>query len=232
MDTQKLLRNTLIFGTIAFMAAFIALTVNSLSQITSTRTAELTDQVVAGKRTWQFKNCQDCHTLYGIGGYWAPELTKEASRRDASFLTSWIGDPQVLKPDTTMPNQNLTNQQVLDLVAFLQWVDKTNTNDWPPTPLELSPTGTSTSTGLSGAMLFQQLGCSACHMINGQGASGPGPDLSHIGSQPYDNLPNTPAFLNSWIQDPKAEKPDTIMPTIPMTDAQRQALVDYLTSLT
>lgn len=224
---HKYLRNTLIFGTIAFMVAFIALTINSLAQITSTRTGELTDQVVSGKRIWQFRNCQDCHTIYGIGGYWAPELTKEASRRDTVFLTAWLANPAAVKPGTTMPNQRLSGQQVLDLIAFLQWVDKTNTNDWPPAPMVLGE-GTS---GLSGPLVFQQLGCPACHMINGQGAPGPGPDLSHIGSQPYDNLPNTRDFLNSWLQNPQAEKPGTTMPAIPMSNAQRQALVEYLTNL-
>ncbi len=226
---QRFLRNTLIAGTVLMMVAMAALTVNSLQQITAVRTPALTDQVVAGKRAWQFKNCQDCHTLYGIGGYWAPELTKEASRRDASFLTSWMADPQAVKPGTTMPNQNLSPQQVQDLVAFLAWVDKTNTNDWPPAPLGLG--GGGTSTALSGALLFQQLGCSACHRINGQGAAGPGPDLSHIGSQPYDALPNTADFLDKWLANPAAQKPGTTMPAVPMSDAQRVALVQYLVGL-
>jgi nitric oxide reductase subunit C len=228
LKLQSFLRNTLIIGTIILMAVFIALTVDTLRQVTSTRTAELTDQVVAGKRDWQFKNCQDCHTLYGIGGYWAPELTKEASRRDASFMDSWIADPQAVKPGTTMPNQRLSSQQVLDLVAFLQWVDKTNTNNWPPAPLVFT---TPSSTGLSGPLLFQQLGCNSCHMINGQGSSGPGPNLSKIGSQPYDSLSNSADFLDKWLQNPRAQKPSTSMPAISMTDAQRQALVQYLTGL-
>lgn len=225
---QRLLRNVLIYGTILFVAVLIGLTANSLAQVTSSRTAKLTDQVVAGKRVWQHKNCDDCHTIYGIGGYFAPELTKEATNRDAAFLTAWLADPQAVKPGTTMPNQHLTAQQVLDVVAFLQWVSQTNTNNWPPAPLA---GGGGQATGLSGALLFQQKGCTACHMINGQGASGPGPNLSHIGSQPYDQLPNTPDYLNKWIQNPQAQKPGTAMPSIPMTDSERNALVQYLTGL-
>ena len=222
---QRYLKNILIFGTIILMAVFIGLTVNSLAQITSTRTGDLTDQVVSGKRVWQFRNCGDCHTIYGIGGYWAPELTKVASRRDAAYLTAWLGNPEAMKPGTTMPDQKLNGQQVQDLVAFLGWVDKTNTNNWPPEPMVLG------GGSLSGFLLFQQMGCPACHMINGQGAPGPGPDLSHIGGQPYDALPNTLDFLDRFIKNPQAEKPGTSMPAISMTDAQRQAIVEYLSGL-
>lgn len=226
--SEKVLRRTLIFGTIIFVAVLLVGSVISLSKVTSTRTEPVSDNVVAGKRIWEIRICQDCHTLLGIGGYWAPELTKEADRRDAAFLTAWLKDPQAVKPGTTMPNQDLSDQQVSDTIAFLQWVSQINTNNWPPQPL-----GATSSVGGTpqGALLFQQMGCPACHRINGQGAAGPGPDLSHIGSQPYDQLSNTPDFLYRWIEDPKSIKPTTIMPTIPMTPEQRLAIVQYLIGL-
>ena len=39
------------------------------------------------------------------------------------------------------------------------------------------------------------------------------------------------AILYKWIEDPKAIKPATIMPTIPMTAEERLAIVQYLTGL-
>ncbi len=224
--SEKLLRRVLVYGTIAFVLALAGGSIFSLRQVTTGRTAPVTDNVTAGKHVWEQRICQDCHTLLGIGGYWAPELTKEAERRDATYLTSWLKDPQAVKPGTTMPNQRLSGQQVSDVIAFLQWVDKIDTNKWPPTPKAGGSGGTP-----QGALLFQQLGCIGCHRINGQGAPGPGPDLSHIGSTPYDQLSNTPDFLYKWIEDPAAIKPGTIMPTIPMTPEQRLAIVQYLISL-
>ncbi len=226
--SQKTLRNILIFGTLSFALILIGMTVHSLAQVSSVRTAELTDQVVNGKRIWQQRNCDDCHTILGIGGYFAPELTKEAERRDSAFLSAFLKNPQSAKPGTTMPDQRLSDAQVQDLIAFFQWVSKIDTNDWPPQPLG-APAGTGVTA--PGALLFQQKGCSGCHQVNGQGASGPGPDLSHIASQPYDQLSNTPEFLSQWLQNPAALKPTTTMPAVPLTDAERQALVDYLTSL-
>jgi cytochrome c oxidase subunit 2 len=68
-------------------------------------------------------------------------------------------------------------------------------------------------------------------MIDGQGAAGPGPDLSHIGAQPYDGLGNTPAYLARFLADPAAEKPGTQMPKVPLSQAELDSLVHFLVSL-
>ncbi len=254
--SEKTLRSIFVIGTILFLLILGGMTVNTLAQVASARTAQLTDEVVAGKQVWQSKNCNDCHTILGIGGYYAPELTKTFNRRGAAWLTAFLKNPQQVMPATMMPNQNLTDVQVGEVVAFFQWVSVIDTNGWPPQPMaaaqaavpmvgnpatpSAAPTGnapraseTVASTGtpsLSGAALFQSKGCSSCHRINGQGGTD-SPDLSHIGSVPYDALSNTPEFLSKWLENPQAQKPDALMPAIPMSAAERDALVQYLTSL-
>lgn len=266
--SEKMLRNIFIVGTLLFLAVLGLMTVDSLTQVVSARTAQLTDQVVAGKQVWQSKNCNDCHTILGIGGYYAPELTKTFNRRGAAWLRAFMKDPGKVIPGTTMPNQNLSDTQVENLVAFFQWVSLIDTNGWPPQPLNapkasvpppapaevpaalptpasssappVAPSGNAPAApgsaaaagtpSLSGAALFQSKGCSGCHRINGQGGTD-SPDLSRIGSVPYDGLPNTPEFLSKWIENPQAQKPDALMPAIPMSAAERDALVQYLSSL-
>lgn len=253
--SEQALRNIFVFGTLLFLLILAAMTVDSLSQVASARTAQLTDQVVAGKVVWQNKNCNDCHTILGIGGYYAPEMTKEFNRRGVAWLKAYLKDPQKVLPNATMPNQNLTDQQAQDLVAFFQWVSLIDTNDWPPQPLNVQkaaavapapavpqpaaqPTTSSSSAApvptptpaLSGAVVYQDKGCDGCHVINGQGGRS-GPDLSHIGSQPYDGLPNTAEFLGKYLEDPQAQNAGALMPPVPMTAAERDALVQYLTSL-
>jgi nitric oxide reductase subunit C len=193
------------------------------------RTPPLTDQVVAGKRIWQSKNCNDCHTILGIGGYYAPELTKAFDRRGVAWLRNWLLDPLSMDPVASMPNQELDASQAEALAAFLEWVSQIDTNDWPPDPLGVSASAGSEQP--AGARLFDQKGCSGCHQINGRGTSGPGPDLSRIGAMPYDDLPNTPEFLALWLADPAAQKPDTLMPRIQLSEAEIQILAEYLTSL-
>lgn len=226
MMSEKVLRNIFIFGTLAFLVVLVIMSRDSLSQVVSGRTPALTAAVVSGKRVWQGRNCNDCHTVLGIGGYYAPDLTKVVERRDAAWLGRWLANPQAVSAAATMPDQRLAAAEVTSLVAFLQWVDGVNTNDWPPRPR----LGLGAET-VDGAMVFQQKGCPACHAIGGQGPARLGPDLSRIGSTPYDALPNTPEFLAKWLDDPQGQKPGTLMPHIPLAPAERDALVRYLTSL-
>jgi nitric oxide reductase subunit C len=228
--SEKRLRNVFVFGTVLFLLVLFGMTINTLAQVNSTRTPQVTDQVVAGKQTWQSRNCNDCHTILGIGGYFAPELTKVVDRRGAAWLRSWLWDPLAVDPKATMPNQNLSGAEIENLVSFFTWVNGVDTNGWPPQPMAAG-LGAGGAGGPSGALLFQQKGCSGCHRVNGQGAAGPGPDLSRIGSQPYDGLPNTPEFRALWLADPPAQKPGTLMPKTPMTQSERDALVQYLVGL-
>jgi len=232
--SEKALRNLYLFGTLFFLIVLGVMSADSLSQVRQSRQPALTADVVAGKQIWQSKNCNDCHTILGIGGYFAPEMTKIATMRDPAWLTSFLLDPQAVKPGTSMPNQMLSAVQAGQVVSFFEWVAQVDTNGWPPQPLGLAggaAAGSSQNPVTVGQQVYAQKGCSACHMINGVGAAAPGPDLSKIGSQPYAGMPNDPASLTLWLQDPPAFKPGTTMPRIPMTDAEIEALVAYLTSL-
>ena len=226
--TEKQLARIFGWGTAAFVIVLAGMSVDTLGKVTRGRTPPLTDQVVAGKATWQRKNCNDCHTILGIGGYFAPDLTKVAGRRDDVWMARWLFQPQAVKPGTTMPDQRLTAEEAQQLAAFLRWVHGIDTNDWPPSPVGAGSAGAGLA---AGALLFQQKGCSACHVVGGRGVVGVGPDLSRIGAEPYDALPNTPEFLARWLEDPPAQKPGTTMPRVPLTADETQALVEYLVSL-
>ncbi len=225
--TERFWRNVFVFGSLLSLIALIALSVNSLNQVVSSKTAPVTAQVASGKQTWQLRDCNDCHTILGIGGYFAPALTKVIDRRGASWINAWLQNPKAVNAVATMPNQNLTASQINDVVAFLAWVGKIDTNGWPPKPI----TNMGGSTGPTGDVLFEQKGCTACHMINGKGAQGPGPNLSHIASQPYDSLSNSPDFLAKWLADPSAQKPGTLMPNFNLSQQEINALVVYLSGL-
>ena len=226
--TERSLQRTFIWGTAVFLLILAGMTVDSLHKVNAGRTPVVTDQVARGKYVFQRKNCNDCHTILGIGGYYAPELTKVADRRDAAWLTAFLADPQAAKPGTTMPDQKLSAADVADLVAFFDWVRHIDTNGWPPEPLARLGTAASRPTP-PGA--WQAKGCAGCHMVDGQGAAGPGPDLSHIATTPYDGLANTAEFLSKWLADPAAVKPGTTMPKLPLAPAELDSLVRYLVAL-
>jgi len=226
--TEKALQRTFVGGTVVFLVVLAAMTADSLHQVNAARTPLVTDQVAHGKYVFQRKNCNDCHTILGIGGYYAPDLTKVSERRDTSWLRAFLADPQAAKPGTTMPSQRLAAADVADLVAFFDWVRHIDTNGWPPKPLGSIAVAAGRPTP-PGA--WQGKACGGCHMIDGQGASGPGPDLSHIGSTPYDALANTPEFLARWLADPPGTKPGTLMPKLPLSQAELDSLVSYLVAL-
>lgn len=212
------LRNILIAATVFVLGLILVVRRGSLSDFIPRDTPALAADAAAGEHVWQGKDCNGCHSILGSGGDRAPDLTKVIERRDPVWLARWLADPQAVKPGTAMPKPALAAADVTGLVAFFRWVGGVNTRVAAVTD------------SATGAGLFKQKGCSACHRLGGKGTS-IGPDLSRIGGTPYDGLPNTPEFLAKWLDNPQAQKAGTMMPRLPMTPAERDALVSYLTSL-
>jgi cytochrome c oxidase subunit 2 len=86
-----------------------------------------------------------------------------------------------------------------------------------------------------GAQLFQTRGCAGCHAIQGTPAQGKvGPNLTHFASRTTiagSIMTNTTANLRSWLKDPPAHKPGSIMPNLGLNDHELDVLVAYLQSL-
>ncbi|MBI1361110.1 MAG: cytochrome c oxidase subunit II [Alphaproteobacteria bacterium] len=78
--------------------------------------------------------------------------------------------------------------------------------------------------------------CAACHTVSGTPAGGiVGPNLGHFASRSTlaaGSIPNDADHLRKWIADPQAIKPGVRMPAVPLTTADRDAVVAYLESLT
>jgi nitric oxide reductase subunit C len=211
-----------VWGTVISAVIFLALTYDSLVKMPQRTQEEKIDfHVAAGKWVWQKYNCNDCHTILGIGGYYAPDVTKVMSYRDADWATRFIKDPQAVWPaERKMPNLHLKDQEIADVIAFLTWVNGIDTNDWPPKPMVAAATGVKPGEGL-----YKVQGCSACHRIGGVGGT-IGPDLSGVGRR------RGKAWILQQLTDPKSHDPNSIMPSfakLPQKD--REDIADYLASL-
>ncbi len=66
--SESRLRALFVGGTVVFLILLVAMSVDSLRQVQAGRTPALTAEVAAGKQAWSRKNCNDCHTILGIGG--------------------------------------------------------------------------------------------------------------------------------------------------------------------
>ena len=214
-------------GTMISLMLFLGLTVDTHRQVQAlTHANQLDDQVVAGKRVWQKYNCNDCHTILGFGGYYAPDMTKVYWRRGEEGIKAVVKDPESYTTWRKMPHLPVTEQELVELVAFLKWTSEIDNNDWPPQDAKLRRTvQTAAAMGVSpGATLFKDKGCFACHRLNGTGGT-LGPDLTHVGAE------LNRATIEKILQDPKSVNPKTIMPTPDLNQAERDQLAGFLAGL-
>ena len=88
------------------------------------------------------------------------------------------------------------------------------------------------SPGGDGERVFLSNICVNCHTIRGTAAAGTaGPDLTHVASRATIGagvLPTDVARMRAWLADPQRYKPGSLMPSVPLSDADLDALAAYL----
>jgi len=123
--------------------------------------------IAAGARIFR-SHCADCHGPVGEGGK-GPNLT-------TGIFFHGSGEAEIFRnitdgiPGTAMPGVFFSDNQVWQLVAFVRSLSQR------PSPSRVQVVA------VAGEKLFREKGCSACHLVRGQGGEN-GPDLSLIGSQ-------------------------------------------------
>jgi nitric oxide reductase subunit C len=132
--SSQMARNIFYGGTLFFVLLFAVLIFDTESRIPQrSNVAELTPAVVRGKHLWETRNCIGCHTLLGEGAYFAPELGNVYIRRGPDFIKAWIkAQPTHAPGRRQMPQFNFTEAQLEDLVQFLKWTSRIDTEKWPP----------------------------------------------------------------------------------------------------
>ena len=132
--TKQMARNIFYGGTAFFVLLFIVLVVDTEQRIPKRSNAsEITPAVARGKAIWETRNCIGCHTLLGEGAYFAPELGNVIPRRGGEFVKAWMKAMPTNAPGRRqMPQFHLNEQQLDDLVKFLEWTGRIDTEKWPP----------------------------------------------------------------------------------------------------
>jgi nitric oxide reductase subunit C len=125
---------TRLFFTLCLVVAAALLLAPLLSSGTR---AETSDAVRAGYAVWQENGCEGCHTLYGQGGAFAPDLTHIYSQRGETYLREFLVNPSAFHVgQRVMPRFGLTVSQTDHLLAFLNWTDEQTL--WPPRPIRVN----------------------------------------------------------------------------------------------
>lgn len=233
-------------GTAVFFGIFLVLTIDTHLKVPfQTNAKDITPAVRAGKRIWETNNCMGCHTLFGEGAYYAPELTKVVETRGKEWLKVFIKNPAAMFPgQRKMVHYDFTDEQIDHVIAFLEWCGKVDLNGFPAKPPlrdALQAMGTPTAVVASNGpaplkkpvpAVFTTGTCIGCHQIQGQG----GAAGALIGAPPLDDVfrRKTREQIIEWISDPAKVKPDTKMPKLvglAITEAQVIEIADWLVGL-
>lgn len=201
--------------------------------------------VEAGYVVWRDHACQSCHTLDGVGGAYAPDLTHIINVRGEVFLREFWVNPQAFHPNQrTMPSLGLTRDETDALVAFLTWIDKQPNGGFPTHPINVSGGGIDVASLLPaesvgaqsialsdpvsvGHYLFSRppANCATCHSLE-PGVVIVGPSLAGIATRAGTRVEglSAEAYIHQSILTPGA----FVVPGFP--DAMARNLGDVLNS--
>jgi nitric oxide reductase subunit C len=231
--TKKIAFWIFLVGTLSSGILFLWLTWDTHQQIhVLSHVDKLSTQVVAGKRAFEKYNCNDCHTILGFGGYYAPDLTKVVQRVGEEGIRYRVKDPGKALASSwrKMPNLHVTDAEIDSLIAFFTWVGNVENGDWPPQDskkrLSRGEERMVAGAGVSpGAAVFQSRGCMNCHSLHGTGGTF-GPALDTIGRT------LTKEQIERYIRDPRAVNPKAMMPAQKeLSDKERDAVAAFLANL-
>ncbi len=229
--TGKTARLIFLLGTLSSAAIFLWLTYDFHRQTPKyTQVDQLSEEVVSGKRVWHKYNCNDCHTILGFGGYYAPDMTKAFYRLGENNIVSIVTHPEEVYRNSfrKMPQLGVSEQEAKQLVAFLKWVGAIDNRHWPPQDEKYVK-----AYRLREARA-QQLekvdivlgACGGCHSFENQGRNVAG-DFSAIAKRiTYDR-----ETLVKFILNPQSVKPGIGMPPQNVSRETASLIADFVLGL-
>ncbi len=140
-----------------------------------------------GKELVESRGCLGCHSIedHEAGGYLAPlgydlvpDLTRIGEKVSEEWLIDWLIDPKAFRPTSKMPNLNLTDDEVIDIAAYLLSKGEPREIEGLEARLNDEPLAE------EGYQLIYDYGCYSCHDIKGfEEASRIAPPLSDFGNK-------------------------------------------------
>jgi len=193
----------------------------------------------AGPSLYGESFCASCHAVQNaagnlVGGDLGPELTRIGNKAKPDWLAAWLQNPRVYDSTTPMPHYRFTPSQIATLAAFL--LAKSDSDYGSGVHLDAA----SPQQIAHGRKRIVELGCAACHEINGvRKPENFAPDLSAIGSKPLAQIVflagmdhSLPSYIAAKIRRPSAFGSSVKMPQFTLTAAQTDALTTALLALT
>ena len=187
-----------------------------------------------GKKQFESVGCQACHTLNGKGEAFGPDLSNIASKVNADWLVSWVGNPGHYNAKSKMPNLRLTEEQATDIATYLMQFGK------PKHIAGIEERVNHPKMVEYGKTVVRKRGCFACHDIKGMENEGRiAPELSFFGRKLILELEFGDSHVahtwESWVRT-KLKKPNSFrtervldkMPDFHLAEDEIDALVVLL----
>ena len=135
--TKTMARNIFYGGSVFFFLLLLALTFDTQGVLPErSNDANITPEIVLGKKVWEDNDCIGCHTLLGEGAYFAPELGNVYKRfgnsKDAIIGFIKSRPKNGIPGRRSMPQFNLSDEELNAVAEFLKWTSEVNTANWPP----------------------------------------------------------------------------------------------------
>ena len=135
--TKSMARNIYYGGSLFFILLFIGLIAHTERVLPKQDNRHnMNEPVVRGKQVWENNDCVGCHTLLGEGAYYAPELGNVYQRfgKSKEAIKGFIKSRPVegIPGRRSMPQFNLTDQELEDIAEFLKYSSEIDTHNWPP----------------------------------------------------------------------------------------------------
>jgi mono/diheme cytochrome c family protein len=189
-----------------------------------------TPRLNQGRDTLAQYGCVHCHLIKQPDGAVMtatdapPPLLHVAEKTTREWIAAWLKDPQAYAVSSTMPNFQLSPDDIRDISAFLIAQS---------TPYKSKGTSVSGKAAegdelQKGTSLYGESFCASCHAM--QNAAGSlvggnvGPELTRVGSKAK------PEWLAAWLEDPKNYDPETKMPHYRFDAKQVGLLIGFLAS--
>ena len=218
-------------GTLSSALIFLALTVDfHRREPEFAHTDKITDQVVQGKKVWHKYNCNDCHTILGFGGYYAPDMTKAYYRLGEGNIVHVVMNPEKVYKDSfrKMPQLGVTEAEAKDLVAFLKWTAEIENRKWPPQDEKYVRAARAKAAEAREVPRTDLVlgACGGCHSFANQGRDVAG-DLADLArTNNYDR-----ETMIRFMLDPAAVSPGSGMPPQQLSREKAELIADFVLGL-
>jgi len=164
-------------------------------------------------------NCVACHQSFSpqVVGRVAPDLSSAGNRLRPQWIAEWLADPQAFRHGALMPAFPLNDTERADIAAYLATLKDPNNKNHeesskPPSHIE------------AGHLLFDTIGCAACHAkLDAPPSQKMGIDIHGMGSKWFT------AQLGAFLENPLAVDHSGRMPSMLLSHADARNVAEYLT---